>query len=107
MLGAMRNTLITPASLWLAHRTAAGGKSTVTGAPLPETIEDCFPGPQETHYAMACYIAAVHEDPGVVPIPSKVTTDRAAELKVAAECSARITKGMTAAFAPIMGDPSA
>lgn len=77
--------IITPAALWLAHRAAAGGKSTITGAPLPATLEDCAVGPQETHYAMACFVATAHGDERAVPIPSKVTTERAAELRADAQ----------------------
>ena len=77
-------SVITPDGLWLVHRAAAGGRSTITGAPLPLTLEACAVGPQETHYAMAVLVAAAHGDERVVPIPSKVTPERAAELRAVA-----------------------
>lgn len=80
---------ITPSALWLAHRAAAGGKSTMTGAPLPATLDDCAPGPQETHYAMAVYVATAHGERGVVPVPPKVSPERAEVLRVAAEGMAK------------------
>lgn len=94
---------VTPANLWLAHRAAAGGRSTITGAPLPETIEDCAEGPQSTHYAMACFIAQAHgEDAVQVPVPSKMSAERAEVLRKNAERSGRIAAGLAGAFGPLM-----
>lgn len=92
-------TTITPANLWLVHRAAAGGKSTITGAPLPQTIDDCAEGPQATHYAMAVAIAVARgEDAEDVPVPSKVTPDRAAELRANAARMGRSVAGLARTF---------
>lgn len=80
---------ITPNALWLMHRAAAGGVSTVTGAPLPATLDDCPPGPQATHYAMACFVATLTGDPEAVSIPSKVTPEDAERLRALASERAR------------------
>ena len=72
---------ITPNALWLAHRTATGGRSTISGAPLPETLDDCPVGPQETHYAMSCFAASLYGDVAVVPIPPKISHERAMSLR--------------------------
>ena len=93
--------IITPSNLWLAHRAACGGKSTISGAALPETIEDCAVGPQETHYAMACFIAEAHRDTGDVPIPSKVTPERAATLREEAQRIGRSVRGLAKVFEPL------
>lgn len=92
-------SIITPANLWLMHRAAAGGRSTVTGAPLPETIDDCPVGPQETHYAMAVFIAVAHGDPEMVPVPPKVSPERAAALKAEAQRMGRSVRGLHGVFA--------
>lgn len=93
--------IITPSNLWLAHRAACGGKSTISGAALPETIEDCAVGPQETHYAMACFIAESHGDGGLMPIPSKVTPERAATLREEAQRIGRSVRGLAKVFEPL------
>lgn len=90
--------IITPANLWLAHRAACGGKSTISGAALPETIDDCAVGPQETHYAMACFIAEAHGDSGLMPIPSKVTMARAEILREEAERIGRSVRDLAKVF---------
>lgn len=89
---------ISPNALWLIHRTAAGGKSTISGAPLPETLEDCAAGPQETHYAMVCAIAAAYGEVDAVPIPSKVTPERAQELREQAQRQGRSAGSLGGVF---------
>lgn len=79
----MKLARISPRALWLAHRAAAGGASTVTGVPLPATLDDCAEGPQATHYAMACFIAEMYEDAGRVLCPSKLSDERAVVLGLA------------------------
>lgn len=98
-------TKITASNLWLLHREAAGGASTITGAPLPSTIDDCAAGPQATHYAMACYIAAVHgENLLAVPIPSKVPVERAAELRAIALRFGKSVGGLATALEGVERD---
>lgn len=65
---------ITPDELWRAHRAAAGGKSTITGAPLPASLDDLQVGPTETHYAMCVFAAIVYNDPEPVPVPEKTSS---------------------------------
>ncbi len=59
----MSHRTITAQFLWRFHREALGGVSAVTGDPLPEHLEDCRPGVQASHYAMAVGIARVHGAP--------------------------------------------
>jgi hypothetical protein len=63
---------ITPHALWKLHRAAAGGASTITKAALPNVLDECPLGPQETHYFMAVAIAATHDDAGDMPVPRAV-----------------------------------
>ncbi len=64
---------ITADFLWTVHRAVLGGKSSITGAPLPATLADCSPGPQGAHYGLALAVAfatngAMPERPlGVTP----------------------------------------
>jgi hypothetical protein len=61
--------------LWHIHRAALGGKSSVTGAPLPETLADVPPGARLAHYAMAL-AAARHAEPGAsVPVPAHLSPE--------------------------------
>lgn len=92
--------ILQPHQLWLIHYNAANGHSTVgSRPPLPATLRDCPEGPQGTHYAMACAIAAWHgQDTTQVQIPDKVTPERAKELREQAEKSARQLVGVAGAF---------
>lgn len=85
---------VTPQMFWTFRRQTLGGKSAVTGAPLPEKLEDCNPDVQADHYAQACYamasyfVAAKHLDdmPSgtmlyAVPVPRGVDGDRAAKIR--------------------------
>jgi hypothetical protein len=80
---------ITAEQLWDAHRAFAGGRSTITGQPLPATLAACAEGPQGTHYGLACYVQLVRgghaED---VPVPPALSTERALELRRAAVTAA-------------------
>lgn len=42
---------------WFIHRMVLDGKSSVSGAPLPEKIEQCPKGAQEAHYAFSVMVA--------------------------------------------------
>ncbi len=64
---------ITAELLWHIHRTALGGVSGATGAPLPEQLEDVkFIAVKQSHYGMALVIARSTgaEDP---PLPQGMT----------------------------------
>lgn len=75
------------------RRNILGGKSAVTGAPLPERLEDCAQGVQEDHYAQACYVHASTRlttsellEQGTnlllaVPCPSAIPIGRSQELR--------------------------
>lgn len=88
---------VTPQMFWIFRRQTLGGKSAVTGAPLPEKLEDCNPDVQADHYAQACYAMAnyvistcrLDNWPGpsilaIVPKPNGVTENRALEIRHAA-----------------------
>ncbi len=58
---------------WLVHRAALGGRSSVTGAELPASLDACPPGARAAHYAMAL-AAARHADPAAcIPVPAGVS----------------------------------
>lgn len=92
---------ITAANLWLIHSIALGGKSAVTGADLPATINDCLEGVQASHYAMACAVATAYGDPDVVPVPPKVSEERARSLREQAQRQGRSIAGLGDLFAKI------
>lgn len=50
-------TVIDAETLWQWHRASLGGRSSVTGAPLPETLAGAPVGAQAAHHAMALGIA--------------------------------------------------
>jgi len=52
-------TLLSAESLWIAHRNALGGRSAISGAALPETLDECSPGVKGAHWGIACYVAIV------------------------------------------------
>lgn len=63
--------------LWHIHRAALGGRSSVTGAELPATLDVCPPGARAAHYAMAL-AAARHIDPAAtIPVPAGVSPEEA------------------------------
>jgi hypothetical protein len=67
--------------LWIVHRAALGGKSSVTGAELPASLDGCPPGARAAHYAMAL-AAARHVDPGAaIPVPAGVTPEEAERIE--------------------------
>lgn len=87
---------VTPQMFWTFRRQTLGGKSAVTGVPLPEKLEDCNPEVQADHYAQACYAFASYElarqslfsislGPEsaltIVAVPSGVSAERAAEIR--------------------------
>lgn len=63
--------------LWHVHRAALGGRSSVTGAELPASLDACPPGARAAHYAMAL-AAARHVDPAAaIPVPAGVSPEEA------------------------------
>ncbi len=92
---------ITPHNLWLIHRLSLNGRSAITGQALPDTIDDCPEGVQASHYAMAVATAAAYGDPDVVPIPGKLTPERAFEVREQAQRQGRSMAGLATAFARI------
>jgi hypothetical protein len=72
--------IITAEFLWVNHRAALGGKSAVTGAPLPEFLHECNEGVQGAHWWMAAAVArALGTEPP--PLPHHVTPERAEEIQ--------------------------
>lgn len=87
---------LTPDMIWSKRRKDLGGKSAVTGAPLPNRLDDCNASVQADHYSQACYAMCAYEIPQawisgpvalreetlrVVPIPRDVTLDKALEIR--------------------------
>ena len=72
--------MITAEFLWRQHRAALGGKSSVSGAPLPETLDQCPPGAQAAHWGMAAAASRLlgHPEP---PIPAAVTPEEAQRVR--------------------------
>jgi hypothetical protein len=63
--------------LWSVHRAALGGRSSATGAELPQTLAGAPSGARAAHYAMAL-AAARHVDPAAkVPVPEGVSPEDA------------------------------
>lgn len=84
----MSKNIITAEFLWRHHREALGGRSAVTGAALPETLEECNPGVQGSHWGMALAVARAlgHDEP---PLPPKVAAEEADRIRRSiAICSA-------------------
>lgn len=76
----IRTNQITADFIWRAHRAGLGGKSAVTGAPLPEKLTDCNPGVQAAHYGIALAAARFFggEDP---PVPEGVSEAEARRVR--------------------------
>jgi hypothetical protein len=84
---------VTPEMFWQFRRAQLGGKSAVTGDPLPAKLEDCNPGVQADHYAQACYamanyvLACDYRAPSletcllIVPLPSGVDAARGTQIR--------------------------
>lgn len=66
--------VVTPEDLWRAHRAALGGKSAVTGAPLPAQLDECPPGVQGSHWGMSLAVAYELGAPEPSP-PAAVSLD--------------------------------
>ena len=84
----MTTNLITAEFLWRQHRAALGGRSAITGAELPQTLAECAPGVQASHWGMAVAVALAlgHDEP---PLPPGVTAEEAARVrKSLSVCSA-------------------
>lgn len=84
----MSNTIVTAEFLWRQHRAALGGHSAITGAPLPETLEQCAPGVQAAHWGMAAAVALLLGT-AAPPIPAAVTPEEAKRVRTSLSvCSA-------------------
>lgn len=81
----MHTSPITAEFLWINHRAALGGKSAVSGAPLPEYLSECNAGVQGSHWGMACAVARALRMSGVdvadPPRPEKVTDEEAERIQ--------------------------
>lgn len=71
---------ITAEFLWRNHRLVLGGKSSITGAPIPETMAECSPGPQGAHWGMALAVARAQGAPEP-PVPPGVSAGEAARIR--------------------------
>lgn len=73
---------ITAETLWLVHHASLGGRSSVSGAPLPATLSACPDGAQAAHWGMALYVAHRMglEEP---PVPPGVSREKADEVRQA------------------------
>ena len=71
---------VTAEFLWRQHRAALAGRSSVSGAPLPETLAECPPGAQAAHWGMALSVCILlgHEEP---PLPPGVTPEEAERVR--------------------------
>ncbi len=69
-------TIITAEFLWRQHCAALEGRSSVSGAPLPETLAECPPGARAAHWGMAAAVARLlgHDEP---PLPEGMTAEEA------------------------------
>ena len=92
-------SLITPHALWLIHREALGGKSAVTGADLPQTLDDCSEGVQASHYEMTVAVVTAYGDRRTVPVPSKVSPERALEILTRGQRQGRSMASLAEVFA--------
>lgn len=66
--GSLAGMPIDADTLWTWHRAALGGRSSVTGATLPETLAGAPPGARLAHWAMAAGVARANGWPEP-PIP--------------------------------------
>jgi hypothetical protein len=76
----MDEPLLTADFLWHIHRAALGGKSSVSGAELPRTLDGAPSGARAAHYAMALAVADMMSDPSHtirVPVPAGVSPEEA------------------------------
>ena len=66
--------------LWRQHRAALGGRSAISGAPLPETLAECAPGVQASHWGMAAAVSRLlgHDEPA---LPVAVTPQEAERVR--------------------------
>ena len=73
---------ITAEFLWRQHHAALGGRSAISGAPLPETLAECAPGVQASHWGMAVAVSRLlgHEEPAR---PAAVTPQEAERVGLA------------------------
>lgn len=76
----MKEAPITAEFLWINHRAALGGKSAISGAPLPEYLHDCNAGVQGSHWGMAAAVSRALGYPEP-PLPAKVTLEDAARIR--------------------------
>lgn len=67
--------------LWHVHRAALGGRSSVTGAELPQTLANCPPGARAAHFAMALAAARWANPDADLPVPDGVTPEEAERVR--------------------------
>lgn len=72
--------VITAEFLWRQHHASLGGRSSVSGAVLPDTLAECPPGAQAAHWGMALAVSLHlgHEEP---PLPPGVTAEEAERVR--------------------------
>ncbi len=91
------NPGITAEMLWAVHRMALGGKSSATGAPLPDSFGDIPEGARRAHWAMA--VAArltVDRAAPVPPMPLGMSEETAA--RIVGEVQELLRSGDSAIF---------
>ncbi len=73
--------IVTAEFLWRQHRAALGGRSSVSGTPLPGTLAECPPGAQAAHWGMAAAVSRLlgHDEP---PVPAAVTPEEAERVRL-------------------------
>lgn len=66
--------------LWNAHRAALGGKSSITGTPLPSSLPECAAGAQGAHWGIALAVSLIL---GIAEphLPVGVSRELAAEVR--------------------------
>jgi hypothetical protein len=72
--------VVTAEFLWRQHRAALGGRSSVSGAELPETLAECPTGARAAHWGMALAVSLLlgHEEP---PLPAGVAPEEAERVR--------------------------
>lgn len=72
--GSAPSPALTASDLWGWHRAILGGRSSATGASLPEDLAQCPPGAQGAHWGLALILALL-QGQEVPPVPLGVSQD--------------------------------